>query len=838
VKRLHLIFRGFWKKERLLLLAISLVFALSITFQGPLHYLEQKLYDLGLYLHSSSGDDDVVIIAIDDESIEQLGEWPWPRKTMSDLFESITKYQPSVIGINVLYRSREFSQDTVLLKRLIHALKAQKPSTENQALLIQYNEQLLQSQYDQRMIEGMKKYGHVVFPVLLEMDDEEEASHMADSLKNLDLPSLDVSELSLYHASKAIPPFEELATQVALGYVNSPNRTEVLRSEPLAVSLNEQVMPSFSLVVAAMSLDIPVEKITYTEDYLHVGSLQVPVNEQLEIFPTFYRSMKGKRFTKISFYDVLNGNVKDSELRNKKILIGMTSRELEPYVRTSVAQMSQTEFQAHLLNSMLHQKNIHNPQWVQWLGYALFLFSVIYMLSVIVSYAGSRRIAFITFGLCLVLLGTTVLLISQAEIWLPTVTIVCMLFSVQIIYMFKSRFSQPDVAQTISQESAATNRMLGLSFQNQGMLDMAFDKFRKCPVDNEVKPLLYNLALDFERKRQFNKAQSVYEYIMETDPKYKDVVDKIDMVKNAGETLIFGTSGNTTGRMNSLLLSSNSKPKLGRYELIKELGKGAMGIVYLGLDPKINRKVAIKTMALSQEFEGGELEEVKQRFFREAETAGGLNHPNIVTMYDAGEQNDLAYIAMEFLDGVDLAPYTKKEKLMPPAATLKIVGKVAESLHYAHQKGVVHRDIKPANIMFLKNKTVKVTDFGIARITAVTKTKTGVVLGTPSYMSPEQLAGKHVDGRSDLFSLGITLYELLTGNRPFRGDSMATLMFQIANEPHPDIREYCPDLPESISKLVDKILAKDRESRHANGAEVVQSIIKCLRDLSRQRNMK
>jgi len=226
------------------------------------------------------------------------------------------------------------------------------------------------------------------------------------------------------------------------------------------------------------------------------------------------------------------------------------------------------------------------------------------------------------------------------------------------------------------------------------------------------------------------------------------------------------------------------------------------------------------------------MEEVKTRFFREAETAGMLNHPNIVTIFDAGDEHDLAYIAMEYLDGADLAPYTKKGKLFPASATMKICGKVAEALHYAQSQNVVHRDIKPANIMLLKDKTIKVTDFGIARITASSKTKTGVVLGTPSYMSPEQLSGKHVDGRSDIFSLGVMMYEMLCGVRPFRGDSMATLMFQIANEPHPDIREHNDQITERTAKLLDHMLAKDPEMRILNGAAVIKEIIQCLHEMS------
>ena len=208
-----------------------------------------------------------------------------------------------------------------------------------------------------------------------------------------------------------------------------------------------------------------------------------------------------------------------------------------------------------------------------------------------------------------------------------------------------------------------------------------------------------------------------------------------------------------------------------------------------------------------------------------------LNHQNIVTIFDAGDEHDLAYIAMEYLDGIDLVPYTKPEKLLPIATTLKIVGKVAEALQYAHQNNVIHRDIKPANIMILKNRTVKVTDFGIAHINESSKTKSGVVLGTPSYMSPEQLSGKELDGRSDLFSMGVMLYELVSGVRPFKADSISKLMFKIAKEPHVDVREHKADVPDCVATLIDSMLAKKVELRIESASAVLDAITRCLRDL-------
>jgi serine/threonine protein kinase len=354
---------------------------------------------------------------------------------------------------------------------------------------------------------------------------------------------------------------------------------------------------------------------------------------------------------------------------------------------------------------------------------------------------------------------------------------------------------------------------------------MAWDKFRQVPMSDAVLDNLYNLALDFERKRQFNKAESVFRHMHEFKPQYRDLAQRLSRAKQLSETVMLGGSG---GGANASILGAGGtveKPMLGRYQIDKELGKGAMGVVYLGKDPKIGRVVAIKTMALAQEFEPDELAEVKERFFREAETAGRLSHPHIVTIYDAGEEHDLCYIAMELLKGGDLAPFTKPGNLLPQDKVVSIVARVAEALGYAHRQGVVHRDVKPANVMYYPaTDSVKVTDFGIARLTDSSKTKTGMVLGTPSYMSPEQLAGKKIEGRSDLFSLAVSLYQLLCGRLPFEGESMAQLMFKISSEPPADILSINPAVPPALDAFLARALAKNPDERFHTGEEFAQAL--------------
>ncbi|HEX9155124.1 MAG TPA: serine/threonine-protein kinase [Nitrospira sp.] len=290
----------------------------------------------------------------------------------------------------------------------------------------------------------------------------------------------------------------------------------------------------------------------------------------------------------------------------------------------------------------------------------------------------------------------------------------------------------------------------------------------------------------------------------------------------------------TQPKEKALAVTANGTPPatLGRYKILKELGRGAMGLVYLGKDPTIQRFVAIKTMRLDQIDEEKKLQENKSRFFREAESAGRLSHPNIVTIYDAGEQDELGYIAMELVEGKSLKEWSRKPNLMPVTEVVQTLSMVADALDYAHQQGVVHRDIKPANIMITKDRLVKVMDFGIAKVASSSKTQTDVVLGTPTYMSPEQIAGKKVDGRSDIFSLGVVLFELLTGQPPFTADNLSALLFAIAHQPHPELHTARQDLPPMFQEVLNRALQKELPQRYRRAGEFAQDLRACLCSLA------
>ncbi len=270
---------------------------------------------------------------------------------------------------------------------------------------------------------------------------------------------------------------------------------------------------------------------------------------------------------------------------------------------------------------------------------------------------------------------------------------------------------------------------------------------------------------------------------------------------------------------------------LGRFEILGEIGRGAMGQVFLAHDPKIDRRVAIKTIVLPPGTSDEEARETSVRFLREAQAAGSLLHPNIVTIFDVGEQEGVSFIAMEYIEGDTLESFARSERLLAPARILDLMRQAASALDYAHRNTIVHRDIKPANLMLLKDGTLKITDFGLAKKPSANLTQAGVLLGTPSYMSPEQIQGHDLDGRSDLFSLGVVLYELLTGVRPFDGDSISTIIYKVLYEDPRPPAAHNPALPPDVNVLFERALAKDPAQRFGSGAELVEGLHKAFAHL-------
>jgi predicted Ser/Thr protein kinase len=609
----------------------------------------------------------------------------------------------------------------------------------------------------------------------------------------------------------------------------------VVRDEALLVNFDGHAVPSMSLMVAARSLNLgPQDMRLLPGAGLMLGRQRIPADETARVLPQFYPDQKQRpAFGVDAFYDVLSGRIPASKYADKIVIIGATAAGVGNLFATPVSPaLSAAGMLAHTTSSILSGHFIEQPHWAGLAWVAAFLMVSVYLALVLPRLTASVGAA-TTAAFFALLLGGEYALLSGASIWLQMVFPATLLLLGHLA-LTTQRFLRTEVGkQRSDEESAETNRLMGLAHQGQGQLDMAFDRLRRVPHSAALMGNLQQLALDFERKRQFNKAQSVLEHMKRLDGGDAEVQAQLQRVGQLAQTGVLGAASAHPG--GSLLLGAQGaeQPMLGRYRIDKELGKGAMGVVYLGRDPKIGRLVAIKTLALSSEFEGQDLKDVRERFFREAETAGRLQHPNIVTIFDAGEELDLAFIAMEFLKGQDLGQHTTPEQLLPVATVLRIARQVAQALDYAHSHNVVHRDIKPANIMFdPASETVKVTDFGIARITDASRTRTGMVMGTPSFMSPEQLSGQHVDGRSDLYALGVMLFQLLTGVLPLRAESMSALMYQIAHQAAPDVRSLRPGLPQALADILGRLLSKAPQDRFQTGADLATALDRLREALS------
>ena len=266
---------------------------------------------------------------------------------------------------------------------------------------------------------------------------------------------------------------------------------------------------------------------------------------------------------------------------------------------------------------------------------------------------------------------------------------------------------------------------------------------------------------------------------------------------------------------------------LGRYEVVAELGKGAMGVVYRANDPMLNRMVAIKTINMEEAGHEG-MAEYEARFYTEAKAAGGLNHPNVIIIYDIGKSGHLVYMAMEYIEGRELREMLVEGQPLPVLQAVEIAAQVGEGLAYAHQHHVVHRDIKPANIMITPEGRAKIADFGIARMrSSETRTQTGIILGSPKYISPEQVVGKRADHRSDIFSLGVILYQSLTGVTPFNGEGLSALMYQITNHDPVPPSTVNPQVPVMLDYIIAKVLAKAPDARYQSAADFANDLREC-----------
>ena len=535
---------------------------------------------------------------------------------------------------------------------------------------------------------------------------------------------------------------------------------------------------------------------------IRLDASAIPVNLSGKVF-TYFSSLTGHH-TSIDVQTLQGAASKANEYyKDRLVLIGQDRGRLQ--------------ILADSLRSLQANATYYTPSESWWLLPAMLAIVTLYLLlllPLLSKMSGLFLGAFLVMGIISV---QPVLLILKG-IWWPTINILLLMLVGQlVVYVYSSGKSLLD---GLMKQLCDAWLQLGHYQYEKGDYETAITSLLKCDNDQNALADLYEIGLNFERKRQYDRGLQIYTEIRARQKNYKDIDKRIKSITGFTSTQAQVVS---PGQLQKTLVRSQIElPEFGRYKIERELGRGAMGVVYLGQDPKINRQVAIKTLDYSQ-FSKKELTTVKNRFFREAQAAGRLSHSNIVTVYDMGEEVDFAFIAMDYVSGVPLSDYAVEGSLLPVREVYRIIEIVAQALDYAHRQNIVHRDIKPGNVMYDPNdKQVKITDFGIARITDSVKTRTGSFLGSPSYMAPEQMTGAHVDGRADIYSLGVSFYQLLTGTLPFKADSLANLAYKITNEKFTPVRELRPDLPASATRIINKAMQKQPDRRYATGADMVK----------------
>jgi CHASE2 domain-containing sensor protein/predicted Ser/Thr protein kinase len=830
-----------------LLLMVAILAGMLFGFK-PMMSLEYRAYDLVSNLRHRAAGIPVIIVAIDDNSLKRVGDWPWPRSYIADIINTLSKYGAQTLGVCILYRSRELNEGLAEIQNFRETIRKNPPIGKKQTLN-QIDRLLAQTQvrlnHDDRLISAVRTARNVVLPLRfnLSKSDSPNPSGLSDWLK---MNSIAIGEssaqqnqptemsafLSGRHLDKIIAasqiqePYAELSRKSgALGHTNLiADQDMFTRSVPLFVRFENREFPSFALQVAMKYFGAGIKNVRLQSFGLQLKHIHIPTVGHHRMLLDF--SGRETNIQKFSAADVLEGKIPEKSIQHKIVLLGLTAEEFAPAYKTpGKDQASGIEIAASAVENIINRSHISRPAWCAVLEVLVILYFGFFLL--FVTPKVQPRIGMLIFAIFLATwIGVGAGLFITQGYWLRMITPT--LFAV-IGFALAGRQRISDKKRD---ESVELNKSFGLSLQGQGMLDMAFERFMKCPIeDKSVKALLYHLGLDFERKRMFNKALAVYTHILKAGA-FKDIKRRIKNLQKIEHTLVL-SAGQNKKESALFFADATTKPTLGRYEIIKELGHGAMGTVYLGKDPSINREVAIKTLSYA-DIEFQQLNEVKDQFFREAEAAGKLSHPNIVTIYDVGEDHDVAFIAMELLKGKDLTEFCHEGNLLPVPRVLSMGAAVAEALEYAHQQGVVHRDIKPANIILLENDQIKVADFGIARVmSSSTKTQTGVIFGTPNYMSPEQVAGKKVDGRSDLFSLGVVLYEMFSGKKPFKGENITALMYAITHNTYTPLQEIAPKTPACCVKIIDKMLRKGVTQRYKSAGQLVEQIKNCQQEMEK-----
>lgn len=817
----------------LYMLMSILVVTLYLGDFSPLASMQRSLNDMLCRATAEEGPrPNVVIVRIDGRAMDQYGDWPWNRDLLADLTAATASAEPKVVVLN-LNLMEDSEQDE---KGYTQILASQMDWIDN--LVMSYDVSLATYQ-------GRKTSNP---PVLF------------NNSITVDNPiGLMNSEASLQVRKVFLPAEKLLATEPYLGFgYQEPDHDGTLRHQPLLINYEGYYYPSLSLISAARFFNVAPSDITVTEN----KKISIGVDHELPISPRsdfFVNFSSGQAFSTFSAADILGEGFDFNRLKNKVILIGLDDLNADEIFDTPVkTSVSPLYIQASTIENIINNNMVaenHNSTGID----LLVLFALGGLCAFVLPRVSLMHRFIILGGLLIVLANLTYIMLSSLSILTETI-----FFAFEILVFMaaapildselitgETKAKSTKTAKTLKAEARSlevteanapvreitqsendpeVQETAAVSFNDSG--DQPAHDHQTIDFDPGASDKTTATAIDSDSDLSASMSDSE-PLVISSDR--GDTPDQIvdpdtglaldDSQANLSEPNLVDQPIDKKDSQGFIMPTKPSDIKsLGRYQVQGVLGKGAMGLVYKGIDPAINRAVALKTIRLDFVNDPDEMAELKDRLFQEARAAGKLSHPNIVTIYDVGSEGPLQYIAMEYLEGRTLEDMIAKKTKFNYRIIAQIIVQICGALEYAHNMGIIHRDIKPANIMVRSDYRIKVMDYGIAKIDSHSMTKTGIAMGTPNYISPEQLKGLKPDRRGDIFSLGVVMYEMLLGKRPFGGDNITSLIYSILNTEPDKPSSVNPQIPMIFDRIIEKTMAKKPEDRFQTAAEVAESL--------------
>lgn len=804
----------------------------------PLQNLELKIEDQIRSSRPLEPDKSkVTVVAIDAKSVGAVGTWPWDHGRISDLLITICDYKPKAVMLDFPLgeRAEEFAS-----------------GNSNQ------------------LAESMRECSNIVLPFDIVVSREGGSSRPAPDYFHFSslMPTKDVAIEELPRVVAAFVPPRVFAQNVAgVGFrYFDPDYDDKVRSLNTVVNFEDKVYVAAPVQLANLYLGGSSTSFGFSgRGRLTMSGRELPTDDQGRLLATLPAA--GKAYQLVSAIDVLTGDADPSTVRDKAVIVAATGLGDFQFVETALAgNLPSYQFCAAAAQNLIDgtaPRRFDFPIPIDLLlilGLGAFGGLILPRMGQIYRLLALFILAFILVNVNFVLFDS---LNTVMNVLYPIITVLLFLGASIVVRPSRERELTSSIARgldlkkLLNGEPIATRRDTGQ--------EITFEDIPKRLMHDEASsPEVFSetIRLDFEavkrggelvseetlRRHETGKLRELEETVQEVQQDVAateaneakafipDLLD-VDMSKIPASQLPPPAPTKRERVDDELILtdeekkiygvrfSSEGQPmSFGRYQVIEPLGKGAMGTVYKGKDPAIDRLVALKTIRLDSIADPSELNELKERLNREAKAAGNLSHPNIVTIYDVGMQGNLQYIAMEYIEGYTLEAVLKRNLQLNYRILASIIIQTCSALEYAHKMGIIHRDIKPANIMVMDGFRVKVMDFGIAHFESSNMTQTGIAMGTPNYISPEQLRGKDVMPSSDIFSLGVVLYEMLTHRRPFVGENISQLVYKILNEEPVAVTAIDPKIPPLFELIMKKALAKDPLERYRSAKEFAAAL--------------